>query len=553
MIPIPDLLHLDARLDLDRRHLEELLGLAFSGAGEGDDLGQALAPPAHGGTWRTETFADDLFVRDLVAAHLRVAFSGREYANNPTALFRVLTRPPLDLETIRFRQGILAELHADAERLAAAQRLYARLYDLMNMFRYPGRMAQLDLGAFRMDVFRLVREAIEAMVTDFAGARSGLARLHDAGLALRASDEVRTVDALLDYEQRQAVLHVDLRVGASGRLTGLEVRSIEPNRDNPFYRSALRRRLGRLGAWLLHGLRLGDHDVMTRLVHAVYDSTAPAFMTLGQLLGQLEIYLAMEGLRRRVEAQGLAMCLPEVGDGGPLELTGLFNPLLLGPAEPPVPCDLRQPEARAVTLVTGPNSGGKTRLLQAIGLAQLLGQGGFYAPAAHARLPRVRGMFVSLVERETAERSEGRLGRELSRIRQLFDTVEDPSLVLVDELCSGTNPSEGVEVFSLVLRLLDRVRPVGFVTSHFLEYVQGLSADPPIPDLRFLRVEVDGHRRSTYRFVPGVADSSLAALTAERMGITFEGIAAAIERRRAAAGPGRGETEPAAAGAAARR
>ncbi len=183
-------------------------------------------------------------------------------------------------------------------------------------------------------------------------------------------------------------------------------------------------------------------------------------------------------------------------------------------------------------MVTGPNSGGKTRLLQTLGLIQMLGQSGLYVPAAEAELPLAEGMFVSLVESEAADQAEGRLGREMMRIRGLFEGVGSPAVVILDELCSGTNPSEGTEMFSLVLHLLERLETVSFISTHFLDFAQLLHDEKPIPGLEFLQVEIDEHQRSTYQFLPGVAETSLAAVTAERLGVTFEQLAELIDRRR---------------------
>jgi DNA mismatch repair protein MutS2 len=209
----------------------------------------------------------------------------------------------------------------------------------------------------------------------------------------------------------------------------------------------------------------------------------------------------------------------------------LFNPLLLQTQGPPVSCDV-QPQSNApVTVVTGPNSGGKTRLLQALGLAQLLGQSGLYVPAAQARLPLASSMFASLVHQDGADLTEGRLGTELLRIRTLFQGVDPGAVVLIDELCSGTNPSEAAEIISMVLRLLRKLSPHAFITTHFLDIAKNLEDEPPIDDLEFLQVEIDERQASTYQFVSGVATTSLAVGTAQRLGVDFERLARAIEER----------------------
>ena len=214
------------------------------------------------------------------------------------------------------------------------------------------------------------------------------------------------------------------------------------------------------------------------------------------------------------------------------EIRSIFNPLLLRQELAPVPCDYRSDHRHPITMITGPNSGGKTRFIQAMALTQLLGQCGLFAPAEQAKLPLCGGLFVSLIEREAVDHAEGRLGRELQRIRTLFEAMGSSSMILLDELCSGTNPAEGEEVFVLVLQLLERLHPTAFVTTHFLEFARTLEDSAPIECLQFLKVEMDASQTSTYQFLPGVADTSLAAVMAERMGVTLDRLTRIIDKKR---------------------
>ena len=171
-------------------------------------------------------------------------------------------------------------------------------------------------------------------------------------------------------------------------------------------------------------------------------------------------------------------------------------------------------------MITGPNSGGKSRLLQALGLVQLLGQSGLPVPARHAELWFRTGLFVSMIETSSAAQTEGRLGTELLRVRRLFESVPRGALVLLDELCSGTNPTEGEQIVEMVLRLLGEFELEAYVTTHFLRFAQRLDQDPEDLRLRFLQVQLDGDDNPTYQFVPGVAQSSLAGRTAQRLGVS---------------------------------
>jgi DNA mismatch repair protein MutS2 len=252
-----------------------------------------------------------------------------------------------------------------------------------------------------------------------------------------------------------------------------------------------------------------------------------------QVLCHLEVYAASRGFAEHARQRGLEVCLPELEAGAVLEIQGLFNPLLLQLVQRPVPTDLALDSPSPIILVTGPNSGGKTRLLQAIGIAQMLAQSGLYTPCAGARLPLASSLFASIVELDRADQPEGRLGTEMLRLRNLFQSVPGGSLVLLDELCSGTNPSEAIEIIDMVLRLLRRIDPVAFVTTHFLDFAAQLERHPTVPDLGFLQAEVDPTLGASYRFVPGVAVTSLAVGTAHRLGVTFD----ELERHLADRGP----------------
>jgi DNA mismatch repair protein MutS2 len=196
-----------------------------------------------------------------------------------------------------------------------------------------------------------------------------------------------------------------------------------------------------------------------------------------------------------------------------------------------VPCDVRT-GPRAITVVTGPNSGGKTRLLQSVAIGQLMAEAGLFAPARVARVPRATGLFASLFEEARADQTEGHLGMELLRIRRLFDELDPDALVVIDELCSGTNPSEGEEIARLVLSLLPELGVRAMVTTHLLQFAAGLTREST-PGLEFLQVELDGAERPTYQFVPGVAKTSLAQRTAARLGVTREELVARIAAKRA--------------------
>jgi DNA mismatch repair protein MutS2 len=486
--------------------------------------------PASPSRWTVDNFAHDLFLSALVKQCFELRIDGIRLRGHPAYIERVLAQPPATPDAIRFRQEILRELEDDASQRTAVETLLVSISELLALLRASRDDARLEPVRFRLDVLRSLRDAIDQMGDSFSHARSGLSRLSDFAATIRESTAFKRLVALLDHDSSMASLTLEATIGADGRLRHIEIRSLRERRRNIFFRRPLRRWWDRLRI-AYHRYNLGAEELVDRLVMGVYGEIAPAMARVVQVVCPLELYVAAMGFADDARSHGLEVCLPDIDGGSPPVLERLFNPLLLALTDRPVPSDISLDSTTPTVLVTGPNSGGKTRLLQAVGIAQVLAQNGLFAPCARARLAAVPDLFASIIEVDQAFQSEGRLGTELVRLRTLFTTVPSGSLVLLDELCSGTNPSEAIEIVDMVLRLLDRLRPVAFVTTHFLDFAHQLRREQAERGCHFLHVEVDGDGAATYRFVPGVATTSLAAGTARRLGVTFEEIERQLEER----------------------
>ena len=315
---------------------------------------------------------------------------------------------------------MLRELVASDEARRQIERVYVAIVRLRALLCAP---RQPSPRGRRIEILRTAREVFDLLAGGFAGATSALARLRDFGAAVVAGEGYGRLVALLEHEENQAALDLHVRIGADGEVRSMKIVGIRENRDNPFYASVFRRLIVRL-VLFFRGYRTTSGEVAERVLSDVLSAVEDEVGICFQLLGDLEVYLGALGFRDRAAGAGLAMTLPELApQGEPLEIEGLFNPLLLAAGVTPIPCDLRA-GGGAIVLVTGPNSGGKTRLLQAIAIAQLLAEGGLFAPARAARMPRASGLFASLFEEARADQPEGHLGMELLRIRRCFDELD---------------------------------------------------------------------------------------------------------------------------------
>ncbi|MBK6514711.1 MAG: DNA mismatch repair protein [Polyangiaceae bacterium] len=532
---IPDLLHPEPMQRIDLEHTKIALSLAFAGGVSGGTFSEALekarvAPT----TWDPKVFVPDLFLQQFVALCYRVRIGGDEPVVCAPSLIRLLSNPPSDGAIVEHRRAVLAELLASAPLRGATERLYTSICRLRTLLEGAfGRGGEANRR--QLDILQTFKSIVDLCADGFVAASSGLSRLAAFGGRIRGGEPYRSLSDLLKYDDRLANLTLNVRVGADGRIRAFEVLKVGENEDNPFVSSPLRRWLSKIELFV-RGYKFSEGEVMARLIDAVFTGIEDELAPLVQLLGDLEFYLGALGFHDTAKAAGLAVSLPTFVEArAPRKLKGLFNPLLLAHGMKPVPCQLDTDRHDVTVLVTGPNSGGKTRLLQSIALSQLLAQCGCFVPAREAELSRASGLVVSLIEQQKADQSEGRLGTELVRIRELFEKLPPSSMVILDELCSGTNPSEGEEIFELVVQMLAKLGPQAFITTHFLAFAGRLERESGISGLRFLQVELGAEHRPTYQFTGGVAKTSLAAHAASRLGVTRDQLLSLVDRNTRAA------------------
>jgi DNA mismatch repair protein MutS2 len=529
-----DLLHpASENLRVDSADMRRAIAFAFatgvSGGLFADALEKRKLAPS---TWIPASFVNDLFVADFVSCCMKPrAEKSDEPLVSAQHLVNLLANPPSDDAVVSYRRTILAELSRAPALRNELERVYAALRKFRSLLEGASGVGKWDTNRRQLDILVAVKETIDALAEGFQSAKSPLAELGKFGAEIRATEPYESLADLLRYDESSATLDLRVKVGADGRIRKLEVSSIAEDEKNPFVSSPLRRMLARFELFF-RGFRVSDGEVMARLIDAVFDGLQEIVVSFVQLLGDCEFYLGALGFEDRVREAGLEASLPEmVSASEPRTMLGFFNPLLLAHGIKPVPCDITLDRHDATVLVTGPNSGGKTRLLQSLGLAQILAQSGLFVPARVAKITAVPGMVVSLLEETKVDQREGRLGTELVRIRELFEALPSGAMVILDELCSGTNPSEGEEIFELVVSMLAKLQPQVFITTHFLELAARLEREKKLDDLRFLQVDLGPDHEPTYQFVPGVARTSLARQAAERLGVTREHLLALIDKK----------------------
>ncbi len=133
--------------------------------------------------------------------------------------------------------------------------------------------------------------------------------------------------------------------------------------------------------------------------------------------------------------------------------------------EPVVPFDLDMPVDERTLLISGPNTGGKTVLLKAVGLAAALAQSGIVPPVgAGSRLPVFTRFYADIGDRQSIAASLSTFSAHVAMLRRILDEADAGALVLLDEVGSGTDPAEGAALAAATLGLAHGAR--GPYTGH---------------------------------------------------------------------------------------
>lgn len=387
-----------------------------------------------------------------------------------------------------------------------------------------GHFPQLSEQAKRLDVFKTLENAVDKAITS------------DAQVADGASDRLANIRHRIRMYERQIQEKLDNFVKNPNTAKFLQEpivtlrggRFVVPVKQE--YRSSVAgavHDVSSSGATLfveplavmqanneLARLHLEEDDEINAVLRALSAVTAGYREELEHTmwgLARLDFALCKAKLAHDMRAVPVAL-----NTSGLISLKGARHPLIA--PDKVVPIDVKLEPKLRVMVITGPNTGGKTVALKTVGLLSLMAFSGLHIPAEDGSGLCFYGkIFADIGDEQSIEQSLSTFSAHMGNIVQILSEVDDNSLVMLDELGSGTDPTEGAALAMSVLEHLHGVGAKVLATTHYSElksfaYNKGGYINASVE----FNVET---LRPTYRLLMGIPGKSNAFLIAEKLGV----------------------------------
>lgn len=267
-------------------------------------------------------------------------------------------------------------------------------------------------------------------------------------------------------------------------------------------------------------LEAQEQEEVERIIErlcAACSKSAPALLSGYEITAELNLYFAKANLGAKQKG-----CIPQMNENGCITLNKARHPLI--DPKTVVPISLTLGKDYHALIITGPNTGGKTVALKTVGLLSAMAMCGLMIPAADgSALSVFDRILADIGDRQSIEQNLSTFSAHTLQDISILERADDRTLVLIDELGSGTDPVEGA---ALAVAMIERLKDQGatlMVTTHYQE-LKRYAIETPDVENASCEFDLDT-LRPTYRLLLGSPGKSNAFAISQSLGMPEDVIA----------------------------
>ncbi|MCL2630738.1 MAG: endonuclease MutS2 [Firmicutes bacterium] len=210
--------------------------------------------------------------------------------------------------------------------------------------------------------------------------------------------------------------------------------------------------------------------------------------------------------------------MPVINDRGIINIRKGRHPLI--PEDKVVPTDIFLGKDFDMLFITGPNTGGKTVALKLVGLLQVMALSGLFVPASGAELSLFSNIFSDIGDEQSIEQNLSTFSSHIANIVRILKDINSKTLILLDELGAGTDPTEGASLATAISTYIKESGAKAVITTHYNELKEYAVVTDGIENASMDFDPVSYN--PTFRLVVGTPGASNAILIAKKLGLNQE-------------------------------